>query len=342
MLDERFYISHGPLSLSDIIEGLKAELLDPKFYDELITHAAPCRGAKVGSVTFLNSKKDLSNLSECKATACFVSDTFAKDVGQEHIIPIITDTPRAHFSRAITKLTSRRELGKSEGAAQIAKTANIHASAIIGAGAIIKSGVRIGPNVVIGPGVVIGEHSQIQAGAVIECAVLGSHCNVKPNAVIGGRGFGVDSDEAGLVDIAHIGCVLIGDRVQIGANSCVDRGQIGNTVLGNDVKLDNQVQIAHNVHIGDGCRIAAQTGISGSCHIGSHVFMGGAVGLADHITVGDNARIAARSGVMHNIPAGEVWSGLPAQPIRDHMRLVAVTRKLAAKRGKKKADTNDA
>lgn len=338
MLDERFYISHGPLSISDIIQGLKAELLDPKFNDELITYASACQGAKAGSITFLNSKKGISKLSECKATACFVTEALAEHVGREHIIPIITKTPRAHFSRAISKLTSRRELGKSEGAAKIAKTALIHASALIGAGAIINDSAKIGPNVVIGPGVVIGEYSNIQAGAVLECTVLGSHCNVKPNAVIGGRGFGVDSDEAGLVDIAHIGCVIIGNRVHIGANSCVDRGQVGNTVLADDVKLDNLVQIAHNVHIGTGCRIAAQTGISGSCTIGSHVFMGGSVGLADHLSVGDNAQIAARSGVMHNIPAGEVWSGLPAQPIRDHMRLVAVTRKLAAKSSNKKAD----
>jgi len=118
---------------------------------------------------------------------------------------------------------------------------------------------------------------------------------------------------------------------RIGANSCVDRGQLGDTRLGDDVKIDNLVQVAHNVEIGQGSRIAALGGISGSCKIGRNVMLGGAVGIADHISIGDNANIAAGSGIMKDIPSGEYWGGSPAQPMKSYMREVATMRRLARK-----------
>jgi len=122
----------------------------------------------------------------------------------------------------------------------------------------------------------------------------------------------VAKDEIGIIDIPHMGRVIVGNRVSIGSQTCVDRGQLGDTVLANDVKIDNLVQVGHNV-------------------IGSNVQMGGNVGIADHLTIGDNVMIAARAGVMHNIPKDEVWSGIPAMPIREHMRVINATRKLVQK-----------
>jgi len=331
VLDERFFIKLGPISIADIIAGLEAELPDPKFLDEMIESFSEIAGAKPGAVTFLSSKKGLSALENCKATACFTTEKFAGEVGAKHILPIITKTPRAHFARAVQKLAAKKQIHKDAGEAKIAKTAVVHTSAVIGAGAIIADHVNIGPNVVIGPSVSIGAGSQIGPNVSLECALIGEQCVIKAGAVIGGRGFGVDRDTSGLVDIPHYGRVIIGARVSIGANSCIDRGQLGDTVVGDDVKIDNLVQIAHNVTLGVGCMIAGHTGISGSCKIGKNVVMGGGVGLADHIEIGDNVQIAARSGVMHNIPSGEVWGGIPAQPIKDFMRLVAATRKLAKK-----------
>ena len=331
MIDTRFYISYGPLSLADLIEGMAAELPDAKFGEEMISSGAILANSQAKQICFLDNKRHKDQALTAKATACFVTARLAEVVGAQHIIPIISKTPRAHFARAMERLAIRKTLVSSEGAAKIAKSAKVHSSAIIGADAVIEDGVEISPYAIIGPGVQIGANSVIGSHVDIRCAVIGQNCKIKPSAVIGGAGFGVAGDENGIVDIPHLGRVIIGDRVSIGSQSCVDRGQIGDTVIGNDVKIDNLVQIAHNCTIGDGTVIAGHVGISGSCTVGKGVQMGGNVGLADHLIVGDGASIAARAGVMHNIPAGEVWSGIPAMPIREHMRLISATRKLIQK-----------
>ena len=331
MIDTRFYISRGPLTLADLIEGLAAELPDAKFADEEISSGGILSDSQPGQICFLDNKRHKDKALTAKATACFVTERLAEVIGAQHIIPIVTKTPRAHFARAVERLAVRKTMGASEGVAKISKSARVHSSAIIGAGAVIEDGVEISPYSIIGPGVHIGANTVIGSHVDIRCAVIGQNCKIKPSAVIGGAGFGVAGDEKGMIDIPHIGRVIIGDRVSVGSQSCIDRGQIGDTVLGDDVKVDNLVQIAHNCLIGDGTVIAGHVGISGSCIVGKGVQMGGNVGLADHIIVGDGASIAARAGVMHNIPAGEVWSGIPAMPIRDHMRLVSATRKLIQK-----------
>jgi len=331
MIDTRFYIPRGPLSLAVLIEGLAAELPDAKFGDEYISSGAILANSQPGQICFLDNKRHKGKALTAKATACFVTERLAEVIGAQHIIPIVTKTPRAHFARVIERLATRKTLAATDGAAKIAKSAKVHSSAIIGAGAVIEEGVEVSPYAIIGPGVHIGANSVIGSHVDIRCAIIGEDCKIKPSAVIGGAGFGVAGDENGMLDIPHLGRVIIGDRVSIGSQSCVDRGQIGDTVIGNDVKVDNLVQIAHNCQIGAGTVIAGHTGISGSCIVGENVQMGGNVGLADHISVGDGASIAARAGVMHNIPAGEVWSGIPAMPIREHMRMVSATRKLAQK-----------
>jgi len=331
MIDTRFYIPRGPLSLADLIEGLAAELPDAKFQDEMISSGEILSQSQPGQICFLENKRRKDEALSAKATACFVTERLAEVVGAQHIIPIVTKTPRAHFARAMERLATVKTLAGSEGEAKVATSAKVHSSAVIGAGAIIEDGVEIAPYVVIGPGVHIGAGSVIGSHVDIRCAVIGRDCKIKPSSVIGGAGFGVTGDEKGMLDIPHLGRVLMGDCVSIGSQSCVDRGQIGDTIIGDDVKLDNLVQIAHNCVIGEGTVIAGHVGISGSCTIGKGVQMGGSSGLADHITVGDGASIAARAGVMHDIPAGEVWSGIPAMPIREHMRLVSATRKLIQK-----------
>lgn len=331
MIDTRFYISRGPFPLSELIEGLAAELPDPKFGEEEVSSGALLSQSQPGQICFLENKRLKEQALTAKATACFVTERLAETVGAQHIIPIVTKTPRAHFARAMNKLASQKTLSTSEGEAKIAKTASVHSSAVIGAGAVIDEGVDIAPYAIIGPGVHIGAGTSIGSHADISCAIIGKDCKVKPAAVIGGAGFGVTGDETGMLDIPHLGRVIIGDRVSIGSQSCVDRGQIGDTIIEDDVKIDNLVQIAHNCTIGAGTVIAGHTGISGSCVVGKNVQMGGNVGLADHLKVGDGASIAARAGVMHDIPVGEVWSGIPAMPIREHMRLVSATRKLIQK-----------
>jgi UDP-3-O-[3-hydroxymyristoyl] glucosamine N-acyltransferase len=331
MIDARFYISSGPITLADLVEGMAAELPDAKFGEEEVSAGGILSKSLPGQICFLDNKRRKDQALTAKATACFVTDRLADIIGEQHIIPIITKTPRAHFARAMQKMATPKILATAEGAAKIARSAHVHNTAVIGAGAIIEEGVEIAPYAVIGPGVHIGAGTVIGSHADIRCAVIGKDCKIKPSAVIGGAGFGVTGDEHGMLDIPHLGRVIMGDRVSIGSQSCIDRGQIGDTIIGDDVKIDNLVQIAHNCHIGKGTVIAGHTGISGSCHVGEGVQMGGNVGLADHLTIGDGASIAARAGVMHDIPAGEVWSGIPAMPIREHMRLVSATRKLIQK-----------
>lgn len=329
MLDTRFYSANGPFSLVELIAGLDVELPDAKFADEKITSAAALSLSKPGEISFLDNKRHRDQVDTAMATACFVPEKLAEFIGAKHIIPLISNAPRAHFGRVLGKLVSQITLGGSINDVKIAKSAKVHSTAVLASGAIIDEGAVIAPYAIIGPGVHIGARSFIGAHSSIECSVIGNDCKIKSGAMIGGSGFGVASDEHGVVDIPHIGRVIIGDRVSIGSQTCLDRGQLGDTVLEDDVKIDNLVQIAHNVSIGAGTVIAGHVGISGSCLIGKGVQMGGSVGLADHIKIGDGVSIAARSGVMHDIPAGEVWSGIPAMPIRDHMRMVSATRKLS-------------
>ena len=331
MIDTRFYRSMGSFTLSELIEGLAVELPDEKLADEVISGASALATSTAGQISFLEKKKHSNQAVTAKATACFVPEKIAELIGTRHIIPIVSDTPRAHFARCLNKLVSALGLHETGLTPNISKTAQIHPTAIIGDGAVIEDDVTVMPYAVIGAGVHISARSWVGPHTHIECSVIGTDCVIKANAVIGGSGFGVRSDEFGLVNIPHIGRAIIGDRVFIGSQSCVDRGQLDDTIISDDVKIDNLVQIAHNVTIGARTVIAGHVGVSGSCVVGEGVQLGGNVGLSDHITVGDGASVAAKAGVMHNIPAGEIWSGLPALPIRDHMRLVSATRKLIKK-----------
>lgn len=327
MLDPRFFALDRPHSLAELVEGLNVDF-DPKFQDELIQAPSSLANAKPLDICFFQNKNHKADLESCKATACFVTEKLAPLVGDKHIIPIISETPRAHFARVCSKLVkANSHLGDTF----IHKGADVHDTAIIEDGVEIGQGVKIGPFAVIQNGVTIGENTIIGAHVTLSHCDIGEACHIKANSVLGGAGFGVAGDESGLIDIPHYGRVIVGNRVSIGSQCCIDRGQLGDTVLADDVKIDNLVQVAHNVQIGQRTVIAGQVGISGSCVIGANVQMGGNAGLADHLNIGDGAVVAARAGVMHDIPAGEMWSGIPAMPIREHMRIVNATRKLVTK-----------
>lgn len=332
MIDPRFYIRNPAIELDDLLSELTLDTLGGSLGNVIIKKPAALAGSQPHDICFLSDKRHADSLSSAKASACFVTEKLADIVTEKQIIPLICKSPRAAFARAAAQLISIRNNDNQaliHPSAKISKEAILHPTAIIGADVIVSNDVKIGPYAVIERGVEIGKGCEIGAHSLIGFSIIGQNCQIKTGAVIGGTGFGVALDAAGHVNIPHFGRVMIGDRVNIGSQSCIDRGQLGDTIVGDDVKIDNLVQVAHNVRIGNGTMMAGHVGISGSCIIGKNCQLGGRVGLADHVTIGDGAILTASSGVAQNVPAGEIWGGTPALPFREHMRIFAAMRKLA-------------
>jgi UDP-3-O-[3-hydroxymyristoyl] glucosamine N-acyltransferase len=205
----------------------------------------------------------------------------------------------------------------------------VNAGAVVMAGAVIGDGSDIGPNAVISDDVVIGKDCCIMANVSIrERCVLGDRVFLQPGAVIGADGYGYEFSGGRHIKIDQVGIVEIGDDVEVGANTTIDRARFGKTIVGEGTKIDNLVQIGHNVIIGKHCLIVSQTGISGSSRLGDYVTVAGQVGIAGHVKIGSRTQLGARSGVSSNLAGDAVYAGKPAQPIREEMKMVALVRRL--------------
>jgi UDP-3-O-[3-hydroxymyristoyl] glucosamine N-acyltransferase len=335
MPDSRFYEPRGPIAISDLAVLAEATLRGGVGTDRSISAVAPLGRATAGDVSYLSDRKFLGELAGTRAGACFVSPGQADSVPQT-CVALITSEPHAAYTRAAAHLHHPRT--HSTGA-MIHPEADIEAGVIIGPGVVIGPGAKIGAgteiaaNAVIGPGVAIGRNCRIGANSAISFALIGDGVRVLSGAVVGEAGFGVAASATGAVDAAQLGRVILQDGVTIGACSCVDRGAWEDTVIGENTKLDNLVQIGHNVRIGRNCVLAAQTGIAGSVVIGDGAQFGGKAGTGDHLTIGDGVRLAAGALTMRDIPAGETWCGVPAKPIRKFMREIAWLSRKAEARG---------
>ena len=236
-----------------------------------------------------------------------------------------------HFAAAARKFCAgvHPRAAVDESAIFDAKKVCIHAGAVIMAGVSIGDGTEIGPNSVIYEEAVIGKDCRILSNVTVrERCILGDRVILQPGAVIGSDGYGYEFSEGRHVKIDQVGIVEIAADVEIGANTTIDRARFGKTVIGEGSKIDNLVQIGHNVVIGKHCLIISQTGISGSSHLGDYVTSAGQVGIGGHVTIGSKAVLSARTGVTADLAGGEVYAGKPALPMREEMKLQVLVRRL--------------
>ncbi len=298
------------LTAREIAELVGGELRgDP---ESVVDGVAPLDRAGPRHATFLASARYTPLLAHTAAGVVLIARDLAD--GQPTACTwIIVDAPHAAIQSLLPALY---ELAAP--AAWIAPTARI------GIGARIGAGVRIEDYVVVGDGVTVGDGSRLYPHVTIYAgSEIGSNCAIHSGARIGSDGFGYVFRNAVHEKIPHVGRCVIGDDVEIGANSTIDRGSIDDTVIGSGTKIDNLVQIGHNVRIGSRCLLMAQVGIAGSARIGDGVIIAGQAGIGGHVNIGDGARIAGQSGVFGDVPAGESWSGYPARPHRESLRATA-------------------
>ena len=323
------------LTLSELARWVDGDIVRGGL-DLSLTGMAALDAAGPHDVSFLGNEKYHGQFLQTRAAAVIVSRGVTD--GPEGTALIAVDNPSLafavvvrHFAAATRQFAPgiHPQAFVDPSAVLDPAKVRVQAGAVVLAGAVVGDGSDIGPNSVVSEDAVIGKDCRIMANASIrDRCVLGDRVILQPGAVIGSDGYGYEFHDGRHVKIDQVGIVEIGDDVEIGANTTIDRARFGKTLIGEGSKIDNLVQIGHNCVIGKHCLIISQTGISGSSQLGDYVTAAGQVGIAGHVTIGSKAVLSGRTGVTASIPGDEVYAGKPALPIREEMKLQALVRRL--------------
>ncbi|KPD04353.1 UDP-3-O-(3-hydroxymyristoyl)glucosamine N-acyltransferase [Moellerella wisconsensis] len=316
------------IRLADLAQQLNAELHGDG--DIVITGIAPMYSANNQQITFLSDSRYSSKLAECQAAAVVLK---ASDLSACKVAALVVDNPYLAYAKMAQILdTTPAPAENIHASAVIAEDVKLGNNVAIGANAVIETGVELGDNVIIGAGCFIGKETKIGAGSRLWANVtiyhkieIGEHCLIHSGTIIGADGFGYANDRGNWIKIPQLGTVIIGDRVEIGASTTIDRGALDNTIIGNGVIIDNQCQIAHNVIIGDNTAVAGGVIMAGSLKIGRYCMIGGASVINGHMEICDKVTVTGMSMVMRPITEPGVYSsGIPLQTNKDWRKTAAL------------------
>lgn len=336
-----FFDKAAPIPLSELARITGSELPEGADAARAIHDVKPLADAGPDDLSFLDNKKYLPQLAVTQAGACLIIPALASRA-PAGTVALATKAPYRGFALALQRFypgamwarAARADVGTLiDPTAEIEEGVEIEPGAVIGAEAAIGRGSRIAAGAVIGYRVHIGRQCYIGAGSTVIHALVGDRVIIHAGARIGQDGFGFAMGAGGHLKVPQIGRVIIQDDVEIGANTTIDRGALKDTVIGEGSKIDNLVQIGHNVIIGRHCVIVAQTGISGSTELGDFVVMGGQSGAVGHIRIGTGAQIAGASHPKEDVPPGARYGGTPAKPLRTWARELAAVSRLAERSG---------
>lgn len=339
MADPRFFTVSGPFTLAQLAKIAGAEIAPGADPSAAFNDIAPLAAAGPRDVSFLDNRRYVEQFEASKAGACIVDPALAGRAPSGMAL-LLTKRPYRGYALVAQAFYPNpaftpgvHETAVVDPAARLGPGCRLEAGAVVGPRAEIGARCLIGANTVIGPGVVLGDNSRVGPCASLHYCRVGARALIHSGVRIGERGFGFAMEAGGLIEVPQVGRVLVGDDVEIGANSTVDRGTGSDTVIGDGTRIDNLVQIGHNVQLGRGCVVVAQAGIAGSTKVGDGVVIAAQAGLVGHLSIGKGARVAAQAGVMRDVPDGGTVGGSPAQPMPVYLRGAAFLARLSKRRG---------